>query len=111
MKILMIQKIDQAGKPCRKCAEILRRIERDGYRDRIHGIITADERDPEGEGMRLARRHGVFVAPFFIVQPAADAASIVYTSYLKLARELFRAQVGIEEESRELLDRNPDLLL
>ena len=35
---------------------------------KIDHVAVADEREPNSEGMQLARRHGVVVAPFFLVE-------------------------------------------
>jgi len=47
MYISMIKKIKADGSPCRKCAEIEKRLEVAGLIGKINRIIIADERDPE----------------------------------------------------------------
>ena len=55
MHITLVKKIKADGSPCRKCAEVQERLEKDGLIDKIDQIIIADERDPESEGMQLAQ--------------------------------------------------------
>jgi len=106
-RIVMVKKIMADGSPCAKCDEIEQRLRRDGWAARIERTVIADERHADSEGMQLARRHGISLAPFFIV--SGDGGEHVYTSYLKLVREIFAAPTSAREETAELLQRNPDL--
>ena len=87
MQITMIKKIKADGSPCKKCAEVEARLNEQGYLSLINQIIIADERDRESEGMQLARKHGVELAPFFIVEAEGEEARI-YTIYFKLVKEV-----------------------
>ena len=71
MRITFVKKILADGTPCAKCADVEARLVDAGRMSRIDRVVIADERDPESEGMRLARRHGVATAPFFIVEDSA----------------------------------------
>jgi phosphoadenosine phosphosulfate reductase len=85
-KIIMVKKLLENGEPCRKCAraeEMLRA--RDAWR-RIDEVLVFCESEPDSEGARLALRHGVSVAPFFIVRDADGER--VYESTLELLRTL-----------------------
>ena len=119
MHITFVKKVLASGAPCAKCGEVEARLERSGLLSRIDRIVVADERDQSSEGMRIARRHGVDVAPFFVVKNV-DKTDI-YTVYLKFVREIFgsenpasekppaeRARFDLEE-AQELLRANPDL--
>jgi hypothetical protein len=107
MHITMVKKIRADGSPCRKCADVERRLQADGYTDRVDRVVIADERDPDSEGMRLAREHNVEAAPFFIVE---DGGAVrVYTVYLRLVREVLKGETDAAEEAAELLERNRDL--
>lgn len=56
--------------------------------EKIHKTIIADERDPSSEGMLLAAKHEVTLAPFFVVQKdAADPKPSIYTMYFQLKKE------------------------
>ncbi len=120
MRVTFVKKILANGAPCAKCGDVERRLERSGLLARIDRVVVADERDEDSEGMRLARRHQVQLAPFFLVDNGG--ATTVYTVYLKFVREIFggepmspstvgRADVESAEveEARDLLRANPDL--
>ncbi len=108
MSITLVKKIKLDGSPCRKCADVLARLERDGYMDAIDHIVVADERDPESEGMQLAAQFEVERAPFFLVRDA-DGDTRVYTVYLKFLKEVLRARTNEQAEAQEILEQNPDL--
>ncbi len=68
MSILMVKKILLDGSPCGKCAQAEEIIRRRGYWERIDTVVIADEGDAESEGMKLAARYNIDLAPFFIVK-------------------------------------------
>lgn len=108
MKISFVKKITTDGNPCKKCAEVHARLEKDGLLDRIDEIIIADERDPKSAGMQLAAQYIVARAPFFIVeQPGVDP--IIYTIYFQFVNEVLNRQTSEQEAAKDLLDANPDL--
>ena len=107
MTIAFVKKIKVDGSPCRKCAEVEARLESAGLMGRIDRVVVADERDPESEGMRLAAELGVDAAPFFVVDD--DGARTVYTSYVKLLKEILSAPLSESEEAVELLQQNKDI--
>ena len=115
MRVTFVKKILANGEPCAKCGDVERRLERSGLMSRIDRVVVADERDEDSEGMRLAHRHQVQLAPFFLVDNGG--ATTVYTVYLKFVREIFGGEpkppsAGEEaelEEARDLLRANPDL--
>jgi len=107
MTIAFVKKLKLDGTPCRKCAEVEDRLQAAGLMARIDQVIIADERAPDSEGMRLAAELDVDAAPFFVV--TANGARTVYTSYLRLLREVLEAPASEAEEAREVLEQNPDL--
>lgn len=107
MHIVFVKKILANGKPCAKCADVEERLAASGQLSRIDKVVVADERDPASEGMRLAARHDVSTAPFFIVREGDR--STVYTVYLRFAREVLGRPVEARQEAEELLRANPDL--
>jgi len=109
MRVTFVKKIKADGSPCRKCAEVERRLIDAGLMDRISDIVVADERDPQSPGIRLAARHNVDAAPFFVVQDPGGGAERVYTVYFKFVKEVLNASVSEQEEAAELLERNPSL--
>ncbi len=108
MSITLVKKIKLDGSPCRKCADVLERLERDGYMEAIDRIVVADERNPESEGMQLAAKFEVERAPFFLVSDA-DGGTRVYTVYLKFLKEVLRVRTNEQAEAQEILEQNSDL--
>lgn len=110
-RLRMVKKILPDGSPCPKCLEVERRLRDEGLLGKIDEVLWADERDPESEGMRLARQHQITRAPFFIVEDEGRPARL-YTSYLKFAREVLSQNTSEVGTARELLrnDQNLDLL-
>ena len=108
MHITMVKKVKADGSPCRKCAEVETRLTEAGLLDRIDNIVIADERDPDSEGMQLARKHQVELAPFFIVRTNTGNEQ-VYTVYFRFLKEVLQQKAPESEEIAELMDRNPDL--
>lgn len=90
MKITLVKKILADGSPCKKCGDVLSKLESSGYMSRVDNIVVADERDPQSEGMVIAMQHGVDRAPFFVVERDGEAAEI-YSIYFKLVKEVFEA--------------------
>jgi hypothetical protein len=103
----MVKKIKANGSPCRKCVEVMQRLEKGGHLEAIDRILIADERDPDSDGWTLARRHHVNAAPFFVVND--DGVDRVYTVYFRLVREVLQRQVNERDELAELLEANPEL--
>jgi hypothetical protein len=85
----MVRKVAPDGRPCRKCRDVQERLERDGLAAAIDRVAVADERDPGGEGWRLARRHGVDTAPFFIVEDAHGTR--IFTVFRQFVRQVLEA--------------------
>ena len=108
MYITMVKKIMMDGSPCRKCAEVLSQLEDNKLLDRIDQIVIADERDPDSEGMLLAKKHNVSLAPFFIVEEAGQPA-MIYTVYFKFVKEVLSGGVSEQQEIKELMEQNPDI--
>lgn len=101
-KITLVKKVHADGTACRKCRDVLGRIERDSVWDRIDRVVVADERDPDSEGLRLAARYHVERAPFFIVERPGEPPQI-YTVYMRLLREELRQKASERDEVSELM--------
>ena len=108
MHITLVKKIKADGSPCRKCAEVQERLEQEGLIDRIDQIVIADERDPESEGMILAKQYAVDRAPFFIVKKD-DSDTEIYTVYFKFVNEVLNQTTSEKDAAQDILDANPDL--
>lgn len=104
MTVTFVKKIKADGSPCKKCVEVEERLKTGNLMGRIDRTVIADERDASSEGMRLAAELGVEAAPFFIVD--ADGTQTVYTSYVKLLKEVLEAKTSEEEEAKDILARN-----
>jgi hypothetical protein len=100
MTVTMIKKIKLDGAPCRKCADVIDRLERAGLTSRIDRVVVADERDADSEGMRMAAELGVDAAPFFVVERGGERT--IYTSYVKLLKEVLEAQPSETDEAVEI---------
>lgn len=86
MHITMVKKRLESGEPCRKCLRTQDLLERRGLVDRIDEVVWAIEGEPESPGWRLAEKHQVDRAPFFVVRDD-DGTESVYVSALVLIRE------------------------
>lgn len=108
MKITFVKKILADGSPCRKCADVQKRLEDSGQIERIDETLIADERDPASPGLQLAAELGVERAPFFVVEDGGERR--VWTVYFKFAKEVFGGSEGrASDAARDILDSNPDL--
>lgn len=106
--ITLVKKILLDGSPCKKCADVLEKLESSGQIRAIDQILVADERDLNSPGMVLAAKHDVNRAPFFVVEKAG-AEPLIYTVYLKFVRDILEQKTSASEEASEILANNPDL--
>lgn len=108
MKITLVKKILADGSPCKKCGDVLTRLEDSGQIKRIDEILVADERDPTSPGMLLGAELNVDRAPFFVVEHD-DGRQDVYTVYFKFVKEVLDQVTEEKDELKEILHNNPDL--
>ena len=108
MKITLVKKILADGSPCKKCGDVMARLESSGQIERIDEILVADERDPTSPGMLLAAELNVDRAPFFVVHHD-DGRVDVYTVYFKFVKEVLEQETEEKDELKEILHNNPDL--
>lgn len=87
MKITLVKKVLADGSPCKKCGEVIEKIEAANQMQYIDEVVIADEADKTSEGMLLAAKHEVNRAPFFIVEQD-DGSTEVFTIYFKLVKEV-----------------------
>jgi hypothetical protein len=104
----MVKKILVDGSPCKKCGEVLAKMEADDQLKFINDVLIADERDAESAGMQLAKKLNVDRAPFFVVTQD-DGSQTIYTVYLKFVKDVLNKVVSEKEELQELLQNSPDL--
>ena len=91
MNITLVKKILADGSPCKKCADVEKRLHDSGQIQRIDKVLIADERDPDSEGMRLAKQYQVKQAPFFMVEKN-DGNVDIYTVYFQFVKEVLEMQ-------------------
>ena len=87
MNITFVKKIFADGSPCKKCGEVIAKMEAADQLRFIDHIAIADEADDNSEGMILAKQYAVTKAPFFIVEHD-DGSSDIYTIYFKFVKEV-----------------------
>ncbi len=108
MKITLVKKILADGSPCKKCADVLEKLEASGHMHAIDDVIIADERDSNSPGMLLAAQLDVQRAPFFVVEKPGEEP-LVYTVYMKFLRDVLEQKTSASDEATEILSNNPDL--
>lgn len=107
MKITLVKKILADGSPCKKCADVLNKLESGGYMSRIDEVLIADERDASSEGVVLAKELNVDRAPFFVVKNGDTTE--VYTVYMKFVKEVLDQQTNEADELKEIIENSDDL--
>lgn len=109
MKITLVKKILADGSPCRKCGDVLEKLEKSGHIEKIDTIVVADERDENSEGLQLAKQYSVDRAPFFIVDKEDGSAPKIYTVYMKFVKEVMNQKTTETDVAKDIMDSNPDL--
>ncbi len=108
MHITLVKKILADGSPCKKCADVIGKLEASNQMQYIDKIVTADERDSNSEGLKLAEKHSVGRAPFFLVEQE-DKPAVIYTVYFKFVKEVLDGKTNEADEIKEIMNDNPDL--
>lgn len=108
MKITLVKKILADGSPCKKCGDVLNKLEQSGQMERINQVLVADERDETSEGMVLAKQYSVDRAPFFIVENEGQEP-VIYTVYMKFVKEVLDQKTEETDELKEIMADNQDL--
>lgn len=108
MKITLVKKILADGSPCKKCADVLDKLEKNDQMKFIDAVVVADERDDTSEGMVLAEKYNVDRAPFFIVDEGSPEP-LIYTIYMKFVKEVLNQKTQEKDELKEIMDSNQDL--
>ena len=89
-RVTMVKKRLANGDPCSKCVQAEQLLRARGAWGRIDEVVWAIENQPDSEGMRLAQRHGIDAAPFFLVDEGGGR-EVAYGSVLQLLRERLQA--------------------
>ena len=88
MQVTMVKKRLSNGDPCEKCAQTEDMLRRRGLWNEIDAVVWALEGDDQSAGAALGRKHGVAVAPFFVLN-FEDGTEAVYTSAMRMIRDHF----------------------
>ncbi|MGS2716565.1 hypothetical protein ACVBE9_00190 [Eionea flava] len=86
-KITFVKKVFADGSPCKKCGEVIEKMEAANQLRFIDKIVVADEANASSEGMLLAQQYDVSKAPFFLVEDD-QGNTTVYTIYFKLVKDV-----------------------
>lgn len=86
MKITLVKKVLADGSPCKKCGEVIEKLEKSGQMAAIDEVIVAYEADENSEGMVLAKELSVNRAPFFVTEENGEKRA--HTIYIKFAKEV-----------------------
>ncbi|MBL4673170.1 MAG: hypothetical protein JKX81_13010 [Arenicella sp.] len=97
MHITFVKKILSSGELCKKCREVSERLESEDLIDSINHIAIADDRDPQSEGVRLAKQYGVTRAPFFLVE--VDGETTAFDIYFKFKKFMLEHGIGAASTS------------
>ena len=92
MNITLVKKIMEDGQECRKCREVSDLLEKSNELRFIDTILYADMKDPGSEGSRVAMKHNVEIAPFFVVEK--DGEVNIYKSYMQFKRDVLKEMTG-----------------
>jgi len=108
VKITLVKKILADGSPCKKCGDVLQKLEESGHMSRIDEVLVADERDPDSAGLQVAKDLNVHRAPFFVVEKEGQDPE-VHTVYLKFVKDVLEQSTSASDEALEIMNDNPDL--
>lgn len=97
MHITFVKKILSNGELCNKCRDVSERLSDEGLIDSINHIAIADQRDAGSEGVRLAKRHNVARAPFFLVEQNGETT--VFDIYFKFKQFMSEQGIGTSKAS------------
>lgn len=108
MRITLVNKIKLDGNLCPKSAEVLEKLKNLNLIQKIDRIVVADERQLSSEGLKLALKHDVKAAPFFIVDKD-DGSTQIYPTYFRFITEALGQKTSSSEEISEIMASYPEL--
>ena len=86
MYVTMVKKRNADGTACRKCAQAEELLRARNLWSHIDEVVWALEGDANSDGMKLAARFGIELAPFFVVRDG-DGNERLYESVLALIKK------------------------
>ena len=81
----MVKKRLANGEPCEKCAQTEEMLKRKGLWQHIDEVLWAIEGEDDSPGAQVAARHGVKLAPFFVIRDESGTETVM-TSALRMVR-------------------------
>jgi phosphoadenosine phosphosulfate reductase len=86
MHVTMVKKRMADGSACPKCVQAEELLKSRNLWQKIDEVVWAQEGDSSSDGLKLAARHGIELAPFFIVRDDAGNERL-YESVLALIKK------------------------
>jgi phosphoadenosine phosphosulfate reductase len=86
MHVTMVKKRMADGSACPKCVQAEELLKSRNVWQKIDEVVWAQEGDSSSDGMKLAARHGIELAPFFVVKDDAGNERL-YESVLALIKK------------------------
>ncbi len=88
MHITMVKKLLEGGRVCDKCLQAEQLLKNKGLWDKVDEVLWAVEGDAQSQGMLIAARKGITLAPFFVVKNE-NGTERTFDSVLKFVKECF----------------------
>jgi len=99
----MVKKRLASGQPCDKCAQAEEMLKRRGLWGQIDEVLWAVEGESHSPGAKVAARHGVKLAPFFVLLDESGEETVV-TSALRLVRQHLDSAPVVEPPRADAFD-------
>ena len=99
MHITMIKKRMADGTVCAKCVQAEELLKARNLWDRIDQVVWALEGDASSDGMKLAARHGIELAPFFVVRDQSGTERVYESVLALIKKELSQAAPATAQTS------------
>jgi 3-hydroxyisobutyrate dehydrogenase-like beta-hydroxyacid dehydrogenase len=107
-QITLVKKVLADGKLCKKCIELIHKLEASENMKFINNTVIAVENDPDSEGMILAKKFAVDKAPFFIFENKKGEAKTLLT-YSDFIREALYQTPDRAEEVKDFFNNSSDM--
>jgi phosphoadenosine phosphosulfate reductase len=125
MHVTMVKKRMADGSACPKCVQAEELLKTRNLWQHIDEVVWALEGDPNSDGMKLAARHGIELAPFFVVRDDAGHERLYESVLALIKKELSGApapatapaasgapsEAEVSELAAQYAERSPDELI
>ena len=88
MHVTMVKKRLKGGEACQKCIQAEELLKARNLWHHVNEVVWAIEDDPSSEGMTLAARLGIELAPFFVVRDDNGNERVYESVLAMIKREL-----------------------